>query len=93
MTLTYVTGNQRKVAEAQAILTDGFGIDFTPQALEIDEIQHSNPKEVARVVALDDDEGEKTIAEVDEITAKRQSAYEHLRQFASWYTKSSKSER
>lgn len=185
MSLIYVTGNQRKIAEAKTILTDGFGIDFTPQTLAIDEIQHTKPEEVTKakarsayqqlkqplivndssfdipalggfpgayvkdvslwfstqdwlnlmrdktdktvyihdtivyidehgeqvfshtipchfvdtprgesrmsitqVVALDDDEGEKTIAEVDEIVAKRQSAYEHLRQFARWYTKS-----
>lgn len=48
--LLFVTSNSRKITEASATLA-AFGVTLTPIALAIDEIQHSDPAEIAKAKA------------------------------------------
>lgn len=48
--LVFATGNVRKIAEATNVLSR-YHITLTPQAFEIDEIQHHDPAEITKAKA------------------------------------------
>lgn len=49
--VVFATSNARKIAEAKGALAV-YGIEVVPQRVEADEIQHRDPKEVAKAKAI-----------------------------------------